>query len=217
MHFMPTFFDRFLELVASAMSRIRDRRSSRRRDVVFSGALAVASLAFMTSASADQVDQDLARRSPQIHWPGTPNPEVADVFSHNEIEIHAACDAVWAHLVDASRWPSWYPNSHNVKIAGGASQLGPHTHFTWETFGVHIRSTVAEYVPGSRLGWFGNGPQVAAYHTWWLVPDGPSCHVVTEEATKGPGAVASRQSDPAGLHDGHELWVTRLKKLSEGG
>jgi hypothetical protein len=216
MRFAPGFIDRFRRVVTPGTQRASGRRSLPRDAVLFAGALAVSSLPLMQVAFADQVDQDLAQRSAQIHWPGTPDPAHADVFSHNEINIDASCSVVWAHLVDASRWPSWYPNSHNVRFAGGASRLGPHTHFTWDTFGVQIRSTVAEYVPGTRLGWFGYGPKVAAYHTWLLVPDAQSCHVVTEEATKGPGAIASRQSNPAGLHDGHELWITRLKKLSEG-
>ncbi len=32
------------------------------------------------------------------------------------------------------------------------------TRFAWNTFGVHIESTVADYVPERRLAWFGNGP-----------------------------------------------------------
>lgn len=216
MRFMPGLIDRIRQVVTSGAQHAGGRRSLPRDAVLCAGVLAVISLGGMPVASADQVDQDLARRSAQIHWPGTPDPAHADVFSHNEIDIDAPCSAVWDHLVDATRWPTWYPNSRNVKIADSGSRLGPHTHFTWDTFGVHIRSTVAEYVPGSRLGWFGYGPQVVAYHTWLLLPDRQSCHVVTEEATKGPGAIASRQSASTGLHDGHELWIQRLKKLAEG-
>ncbi|PLZ00954.1 hypothetical protein CY652_18050 [Burkholderia sp. WAC0059] len=181
------------------------------------GVLAVfAALTAVQAANADQVDQDLSEHSTQIHWPGSPNPTDANVFSHNEIVIDASCDAVWGHLVDATKWPSWYPNSHDVKIISGETKIGPHSRFTWKTFGVPIDSTVAEYVPGERLGWFGYGPHVAAYHTWLLVQEGSqSCHVITEEATKGPAAVSTRRTDPAGLHNGHELWVTRLKILSE--
>jgi uncharacterized protein YndB with AHSA1/START domain len=176
----------------------------------------VASIGLAQATTGDQVDQDLAARSSEIHWPGSPNPNNADVFSHNEIMIDAPCRTVWDHLVNAKAWPLWYPNSHDVNIVGNDQLLGAHTTFGWTTFGVHIDSTIAEFVPGSRLSWFGKGPRVSAYHTWLLVPMGEACHVVTEEATKGAAAAASRRSTPNGLHDGHELWLQRLKKLSEG-
>lgn len=178
--------------------------------------LGVMALATSQSAFADQVDTDLASRSNKIHWPTSLSPEQADLFSHNEIMIDAPCQTVWNHIVHARRWPQWYPNSHDVRISGGGSVLRASTQFGWKTFGVHIDSTVAEYSPETRLGWFGKGPDVTAYHTWLLTPSHGSCHVVTEEATKGPAAVAGRKSDPAVLHRGHELWITRLKKLSEG-
>ncbi|PLZ03114.1 hypothetical protein CY652_07345 [Burkholderia sp. WAC0059] len=209
---------RFLPNPADCLRVAGAGRGARRRPAPVCGMLAALAVSLGMQAEvahADQVDQDLARRSAQIHWPGSPNPADANVFSYNEITIDTPCSTVWGHLVDATRWPSWYSNSHDVKIVGGASRLGPHTRFTWRTFGVPIDSTVTEYVPDSRLGWFGYGPHVSAYHTWLLLPEGQACHVVTEEATKGPAAVFARRTDPAGLHDGHELWVRRLKARSE--
>jgi hypothetical protein len=32
----------------------------------------------------------------------------------------------------------------------------------------------------------------------------------------GAAAAASRATNPGGLHNGHELWLTRLKVLCEG-
>jgi hypothetical protein len=104
-----------------------------------------------------------------------------------------------------------------VRLLGGNPDvLAADTKFEWTTFGVHIDSIVHEYVPESRLGWFGERPGVKAYHTWLLSPAADGCQVVTEEATKGPGAIAGRNSNPGALHAGHELWITRLKVLSEG-
>jgi hypothetical protein len=40
------------------------------------------------------VAQDLAARSPQIHWPAEFAPPGADMFSHNEIVVPAACSRV---------------------------------------------------------------------------------------------------------------------------
>src|SRR5271170_2477263 len=58
---------------------------------------------------------DGAQRFEDIHWPDGFHPEQADLFAHNEIVVHASCKKVFANIVDAQEWPSWYPNSHNVK------------------------------------------------------------------------------------------------------
>jgi Polyketide cyclase / dehydrase and lipid transport len=98
---------------------------------------------------------DLAHRSPDIHWPAGFAPAKADLFAHNELIISASCARVWSHLIDAGRWPSWYPNSKDVQIQGAEQQLSSGTVFRWTTFGLSIESKVQEYVPNQRLGWFG--------------------------------------------------------------
>jgi hypothetical protein len=50
----------------------------------------------------DIVAQDLAQRSPEIHWPADFVPPAADTFSHNEVLIQARCDQVWHVLLNAS-------------------------------------------------------------------------------------------------------------------
>ena len=62
--------------------------------------------------------------------------------------------------------------------------------FEFNTFGLHFDAKVSEYVPHSRVGWFGKGPDVSAYHTWLLAPRDGGCQVITEEVAKGPGAIA---------------------------
>ena len=60
--------------------------------------------------------------------------------------------AVWAWLVRAELWPTWYPNSHRVRIVNGPhSDLTLGSRFHWRTFGVAVDSTVAELVPYERL------------------------------------------------------------------
>ena len=56
-----------------------------------------------------QVNGDGAQRSKDIHWPDGFHPEQADLFAHNEIVVHASCEKVFANIVDAQVWPSWYP------------------------------------------------------------------------------------------------------------
>jgi hypothetical protein len=61
-------------------------------------------------------NEDGAKRYAGIHWPDGFHLEQADLFAHNEIVVHASCEKVFANIVDAQVWPSWYPNSHNVKL-----------------------------------------------------------------------------------------------------
>jgi Polyketide cyclase / dehydrase and lipid transport len=162
------------------------------------------------------VNGDGAQRSKDIHWPNGFHPEQADLFAHNEIDIHASCEKAFANIADAQEWPSWYPNSHNVKVLNSPDgKLHEGARFSWDTFGVHIESRVHEFVPGSRIGWFGDGTGMNAYHTFLLLKTGEGCHIATEEVVKGPGAVEFRQKQPDAMHEGHDLWLSTLKQRSE--
>ena len=74
---------------------------------------------------ATPMQEDLASRSPDIHWPAGFEPAQADLFSHNSLQIHAACADVWGHIVDAVQWPQWYPNAKDVRIVSGEKALEP--------------------------------------------------------------------------------------------
>jgi hypothetical protein len=134
----------------------------------------------------------------------------------HQIDIQAGCEIAFSNLVDAEAWPSWYSNSKDVKVLNTPDhRLRKNAGISWETFGFHIESRVWEFKSNSRLGWFGDGKDVHAYHTFLLtkVPEG--CHVVTEEVVKGPGAIQFREQQPNAMHDGHQLWLTTLKDRSE--
>ena len=157
-----------------------------------------------------------AKHSPDLHWPAGFSPDHADLFAHNEIFIAASCASVWQHLVEAPKWPLWYSNAHDVHILNDRTGLlQQDSKFEFDTFGMHFDAQVSEYVPKTRLAWFGKGPDVKAYHTWLLAPLASGCQVITEEVAKGPVAVGIRKSDPNAMHKGHELWLTSLKQLSE--
>src|SRR6202050_1755377 len=68
---------------------------------------------------AMSMKDDLAHRSPDIHWPTGFEPEKADLLDHNELIINASWAARWIHIIDATRWPTWYPNPKDVDIQGG--------------------------------------------------------------------------------------------------
>src|ERR1700758_33887 len=78
--------------------------------------------------------QDLANRQKDIHWPQGFDPSHADLFSHNELLINAPCERIWSHIIDAAKWPEWYPNSKEVKITGD-TVLKDGAVFRWTTFG----------------------------------------------------------------------------------
>jgi hypothetical protein len=174
--------------------------------------------AFSQSSGESTIKDDLAKRSPDIHWPSGFSPSEATLFAHNEVFIKASCTTVWRHLVDAQNWPNWYPNAQDVKIANNRSgALQQDSIFEWSTFSLPITSIVHEFVPNSRLAWFGKskGLDAVFYHTWYLVPTPDGCQMITEEVVQGPGAVAFRDKDPSALHRGHEVWLNGLKQASE--
>jgi uncharacterized protein YndB with AHSA1/START domain len=166
---------------------------------------------------AMSMKDDLAHRSPDIHWPTGFEPEKADLFAHNDLIIDASCERVWTHIIDANRWPTWYPNSKDVEIQRGDLVLREGTVFRWTTFGLAIESEVHEYVSNQRLGWYGYvpGAKPSFYHSWYLQPQGAMCHVVMDEAGVGKDAAGLRKSDETLMHRGHDLWLATLKWVAE--
>jgi uncharacterized protein YndB with AHSA1/START domain len=150
-----------------------------------------------------------------IVWPS--RYETAKVAAHvsNEIAIEAAPGLVWTNLVRAEEWPTWYPNSSDVRIDGGQSSLAPGATFTWRTFGVRVRCTVQEFVPHERIAWSGTGLLIDIYHAWLITPREGGCHVLTEENQNGLAAQAQAIFMPRRMFNGHQLWLERLKSRSE--
>lgn len=152
-----------------------------------------------------------------IEWPQRYAADRVAVRVSNEIDIAAAPERVWAWLVRAALWPTWYPNSHRVRIAGGGADLFAGAQFDWRTFGVGVRSQVVEFAPPYRIGWDGAGAFMDVYHAWLITPQGDGCHVLTEEHQNGLGPRLQAMFMPSRMHDGHQLWLERLKANAEGG
>ncbi len=169
------------------------------------------------SASGDnlQIQEDILHRSADMHWPEGLDPTAADMFVHNEILIQAPPEQIWQRLIDATAWPGWYSNARDVALNEAAQVLGECVTFEWTTYGFRIASAVAEFVPCSRLGWFGTGEDLRAYHTLLLVDLGESTHIVMEELQLGGGARRLAETNPGQMHRGHDLWNISLKFLCE--
>jgi len=171
-----------------------------------------------TRSTTMTMKDDLANRSADIHWPEGFTPETADLFSHNQLTIDVSCARVWEHIVEVTKWPEWYPNSKDVRFIGDGPVLKQGSVFRWTTFGISLESKVNEFVPYTRIGWFGYAPGTAPtfYHTWYLTPAGQNaCLVVTDEVGKGADAANLRRTDERLMHRGHDLWLATLKWVAE--
>jgi hypothetical protein len=87
------------------------------------------------------------RETDQILWPAHYDPKNCPVHVRNELSMSAASEAAWAWLIRAQLWPSWYPNSSNVRfLEGSPPDLALGTRFNWTTFGIRIESTLARII-----------------------------------------------------------------------
>jgi hypothetical protein len=133
-----------------------------------------------TTAQAGETTEppikQLNEASDLIHWPEGFSPKQTDAFVHNQIFINAPAKVIWSNLVNAKDWPSWYSNSADVQITNAdEDRLGPKSQFKWKTFGFPVSSRVNEFVPDIRLGWFGDGTGIHAYHTWLIIEKSNGC------------------------------------------
>ena len=161
--------------------------------------------------------KDLTQASPQIRWPEGFRPQEADVFVHNEVDIHAPAAVIWENLIDASKWPDWYANSADVRLLDpGQTRLEANSRFGWRTFNLPVESTVGEFTPDHVLAWYGQGKTARGYHVWLILEQGDgNCRVVTEETQKGPGAIKRATEQPRAQYDAHDWWLSALKVRSE--
>jgi uncharacterized protein YndB with AHSA1/START domain len=157
----------------------------------------------------------LGQATPLIHWPQSLEPRNVDVFVHNEGWINAPPEIVWANLIDATQWPSWYSNSADVQIDADQQKLAKGVTFHWKTFGFAIVSTVDVFEPNREIGWSVGSPTFRVHHAWVLVPERGGTRVITEEAQKGADAIKFRLEQPNAMYDGHDWWMSALKARSE--
>jgi polyketide cyclase/dehydrase/lipid transport protein len=150
----------------------------------------------------------------KIRWPEHFEPSRCPVHVRNELAMTASAEAVWSCLVRAEEWPSFYPNSHDVKIEDGSGVLSWESRFRWRTFGVSLQSTVEELVPGERLAWRALAMGVDAYHAWLIEPRGTGCWVLTEETQHGWLARLGNLVRPTRMSDQHQIWLEGLQKAA---
>lgn len=153
-----------------------------------------------------------------IRWPERYHPSKAPIHVRNELSITAPPETVWAWMIRAPLWPSWYPNSANVRILEGMSpDLASGTRFRWKTFGVTIESSVKEFVPYERLAWDAHATGLDVYHAWLITKTPEGCHVLTEETQYGWLARLGTIFTPGRMHKLHQVWLDRLAEKASSG
>ena len=154
----------------------------------------------------------------QILWPSCYEPEKCPVHVRNELEMASALETVWAWLVRAQLWPTWYPNSANIRfLSGQPPDLALDTRFRWKTFGVTIESKVLEFVPHGRIAWDAHATGLEAYHAWLIQRTDRGCYVLMEETQRGWLARLGRALRPNRMEQMHQIWLERLRDKASSG
>jgi uncharacterized protein YndB with AHSA1/START domain len=151
-----------------------------------------------------------------IKYPEQYQPARTAVFVSNSLKMEAPPETVWAWLVRADLWSSWYPNARNMSLEKGES-LKFGTRFRWKTFSVTVDSVVEEFVPGERIAWTAKGIGVDAYHAWLIEKRSDGCFVLTEETQNGWLARIGNLLMPNRMHSFHQIWLEGLQKQALSG
>ncbi|HEX3530936.1 MAG TPA: SRPBCC family protein [Thermoanaerobaculia bacterium] len=153
-----------------------------------------------------------------IRWPADFTPAQCPVHVTNELAVRVPVDRVWAWLIRAALWPSWYFNSKDICfLSGPPPDLALGTRFRWWTFGVTIESTVREFVPGERIAWDGHAFGVHVYHAWLIRPTQDGCHILTEEVQRGFKSRLGAVIWPTRMSHHHGIWLERLRDNAASG
>ncbi|MEZ5920249.1 MAG: SRPBCC family protein [Parvularculaceae bacterium] len=156
--------------------------------------------------------------SEKINWPPRFEPGVAPIHVRNELDMTAQPENVFAWLIDAAGWPSWYPNAADVRFTDrGVEKLQPGARFRWKTFGVSIVSRIAEFKHNERIAWDGRAIGVDVYHAWLIIPSRRGAHVITEETQYGVFARTAAALWPSRMHRFHQIWLENLAEKAASG
>lgn len=152
-----------------------------------------------------------------IRWPEKYRPERTAVRVHNEIEMGVPPERVWAWLVRADIWSTWFSRAKDARIQGGGGDRQFGSVFLWKTSGVNIKSRVEEFVSYERLSWWAHAVGIDAYHVWLIERTPSGCRVTTEENQNGWLARLSHATRPSSMNRLHEAWLRGLLERAKVG
>ena len=166
-----------------------------------------------------EMQTDRAHRDVAIHWQAAYSPDVAPVFSHNELLLHTDCHRAFTRMADATTWPDWFPLVKDVVFETPAP-MREGTLLRLKIFNSPIQSRVVEFVPDERISWIPFGSDETEtrhghYHAWHFIPQSTNCLVVTEETGIGPGDLKDPAKGSHLMHKAHELWLDGLRFAAE--
>ena len=160
--------------------------------------------------------------SSEISWPKRFSPSNCHVAVRNELNITSDPKIVWAWLIRAQLWPTWYPNSANMRfITGQPPDLALGTRFKWKTgffnpdtgkagsFGVTVDCKVQEFLPPERLAYEFGGTGIGGYQAWLVTKTEKGCRVLTEERQRGFVARFVSLTSKS-MEKQHQLWLRAL-------
>ena len=154
--------------------------------------------------------------SEKINWPANYEPSKSKFYVHNEIEVNAKPEIVWAYLINALKWQSWYKGAKNVSFTEPSDTiLNSKSVFTWETMGLKFQSTIKEFEPNRLLAWESKKKSIQGYHVWLIIATEKGCKVITEESQNGWLTFFEKTFQGKKLKKLHNIWLTELKKKSE--
>ena len=84
----------------------------------------------------------------------------APVLAHQEIDIDAPLERVWALHTHVARWPEWQTEITEARIEG---PFEPGTSFDWTSYGFSVRSTIYDVDSRSRVLWGGTAEGITAF------------------------------------------------------
>ncbi len=148
---------------------------------------------------------------PTFAWPPGFSPNEARLYLRNELDMDAPRASVWAALVAAPQWTSWFPNATGVELPVGSETLGPEMRFKWTQTGVRLETVVVEFVPERRIAWRARSPLIDAYHTWDLSPSERGCLVITDETQNGIMPTLLGFAMKPRMLAIHDLWLRNLE------
>lgn len=137
----------------------------------------------------------------------------APVISRHEIRIDAPLQVIWDLHVNVAGWPSWHPDIDGTQPKG---PLNLEAVFGWQTAGLDITSTVAQFeAPHRRVVWGGPAHGITGVHVWTFTDTGSGVLVRTEESWDGdPVREAVDTLQPA-LDASLQRWLHALKTTAE--
>jgi len=137
----------------------------------------------------------------------------APVKTKKSIIINARPEKVWALMSQVNEWATWQSDIKNPKLE---STFAAGNSFTWESGGLHIRSTLHRTIPSKKIGWSGPAFGSFAIHNWTFIrlPNGAT-RVEVEESMEGWLVKLLAHKFQTGLETSLDKWMLALKVTAE--